>query len=151
MEPKDQVSIAVVEEHQEEMPKEMVIDQVLIANQNHPDLEPWRMLARQKESQDFTLDNGYLTRRDKLVVPDQGILRTELIREVHAGLPTAHPGQDKTYAYLTSRFWWPNMRKDSDQYVKNCLECCSSKVLKDKTPGLLKPLPVPERPWRDSD
>jgi transposase InsO family protein len=35
-----------------------------------------------------------------------------------------------------------------DRFVANCL-CRASKVPRDKTPGLLQPLPVAEQPWRD--
>jgi hypothetical protein len=33
--------------------------------------------------------------------------------------------------------------------VRNCYACNINKILRDKTPGLLKPLPVPERAWQD--
>ena len=35
-----------------------------------------------------------------------------------------------------------------DRYVWNCDGCRRSIIPWDKTPGLLKPLPIPERPWQ---
>jgi hypothetical protein len=34
-------------------------------------------------------------------------------------------------------------------YVKSCTVCTSTKKSKHKPYGLLKPLPIPTRPWRD--
>ena len=35
------------------------------------------------------------------------------------------------------------------RYVKSCHTCSRSKASRDKKQGLLKPLPVPQRRWRD--
>jgi hypothetical protein len=40
------------------------------------------------------------------------------------------------------------MDADIEQFVRNCHACRRSKVPRDKTPGLLRSLPVPERPWQ---
>ena len=37
---------------------------------------------------------------------------------------------------------------DIDRYVRNCDDCRRSIIPQDKTPGLLKPLPILERPWQ---
>ena len=37
---------------------------------------------------------------------------------------------------------------DIDRYIQNCNDCRRSTIPRDKTPGLLKPLPIPERPWQ---
>lgn len=36
---------------------------------------------------------------------------------------------------------------DVERYTVNCHVCRRAKVPRDKTPGLLRPLPVPDRPW----
>ena len=40
------------------------------------------------------------------------------------------------------------MVTDVDRYIWNCDGCRKSTIPRDKTPGLLKPLPIPERPWQ---
>ena len=40
------------------------------------------------------------------------------------------------------------MVMDVDRYIWNCDSCCRSIIFKDKTLGLLKPLPILERPWQ---
>src|SRR3979490_3295843 len=37
---------------------------------------------------------------------------------------------------------------DIEQFVSNCHACRRSKVPRDKTPRLLRPLPIPDRPWQ---
>ena len=40
------------------------------------------------------------------------------------------------------------MDSDIVRFVSNCAACRRSKVPRDKTPGLLRPLPIPDRPWQ---
>ncbi|MCO5558673.1 hypothetical protein L7F22_012259 [Adiantum nelumboides] len=39
------------------------------------------------------------------------------------------------------------LRRDVDAYVKSCLVCQKVKFDRQKAPGLLQPLPIPDRPW----
>ena len=40
------------------------------------------------------------------------------------------------------------MVMDINRYIQNCNNCYRSTIPRDKTLGLLKPLPIPERPWQ---
>ena len=82
------------------------------------------------------------------MVPKVDNLPTALIKEAHDQVSTAHPGQDKTYHLLRPRYFWTGMRADIDRYIRNCHLCRKTRVPRDKTPGFLHPLPIPERPWR---
>lgn len=42
----------------------------------------------------------------------------------------SHPGTRATAKLMTQRFVWPNIRKDSVDYTRRCLECQRSKVLR---------------------
>jgi transposase InsO family protein len=83
-----------------------------------------------------------------VIVPDVAYLRTHLIREVHDQISTAHPGRDKTYRLLKDRYYWKGMLADVERYVRNCHPCRRASSPRDKTPGLLQPLPIPDRPWQ---
>ena len=96
--------------------------------------------------EDWQAEDGQLTYRGRLVVPDVDNLRTRLIAEVHLQKPTAHPGRNKTMGVLKDQYWWPKMQADVSQYIANCHTCHRSQVPRDKPPGLLQPLEVPERP-----
>jgi hypothetical protein len=40
------------------------------------------------------------------------------------------------------------MSKGIRQFVRNCDNCGRTKTWKEQKKGLLKPLPIPERPWQ---
>ena len=124
-----------------------VVDRVLRANRNEPSLETLRIQAA-KSDPHLALHKGTLLYYGKVVVPDVNYLRTHLIREVHDQISTAHPGRDKTYRLLRDRYYWRGMLADVDRYVRNCHPCRRASSPRDKTPGLLQPLPVPDRPWQ---
>ena len=87
-------------------------------------------------------------RYGKLAVPgdDDPTLRTRILHEIYGRLPSAHPRHNKTYVLARSKYWWPRIASDVDRYVANYTTYKASKVLRDKIPGLLHPLPVPPRP-----
>lgn len=123
-----------------------IIDRILLANRYTPSLEALRKQA-QKDDNHFSLEDGLLLYKDKLVVPDTDNLRTLLIREAHDNISTAHPGIRKTLKLLTDRYYWRGISQTVAQYCRNCNTCRRINVPRDKTPGLLHPLPIPSRPW----
>jgi hypothetical protein len=89
---------------------------------------------------------------NKLWVPEKTtdgkiFLRTALIREAHAPKIFAHPGQNKVIKMLNREYYWPRLKQDIRQYIRNCYDCRRNKAPRDKTPGLLHPLPVPDAVW----
>jgi hypothetical protein len=49
---------------------------------------------------------------------------------------------------ILGQYWWPRAAGDIDRYVSNCQMCLSSKKPRDKTPGLLHPIPPPLQSWK---
>lgn len=95
-----------------------------------------------------SISGNKLIFRNRLWVPDDKFLQPMLLQQ-HHDIPTAgHPGRAKTFEILAHRYNWPSMRKDVDQYVANCHYCHCSKALCNALPGFLKPLPMPEAPWK---
>jgi transposase InsO family protein len=93
---------------------------------------------------------GLLTYRGRLCVPDnQGEEITQLMKEVHDQPAGGHPGKHKTLGLLRHGYFWPKMADTVAQYVRNCHTCSRMKHSREKYNGLLKPLPIPERPWLD--
>jgi predicted aspartyl protease len=128
---------------------EALIDQILEANRTHGSMKKGQDKAKNAQENLTISEEGLLLHKGKLVVPEVGFLRTHLIRTVHATQATAHPGQKKTLHLLRDRYYWPSMRQDVEAYVAACKPCRWSHAPRDKTPGLLKSLPVPERAWQD--
>jgi hypothetical protein len=126
-----------------------VTEETLQANRTDPDLDEGRAKARDHVSP-WELVDGLLFYNKKLVIPDgHENLRTRLLRQIHDSTSTAHPGKNKTRTFTKRFYWWPNWASDVDRYVANCHECRRSHKPRDKTPGLLHPLPVPLRTWDD--
>ena len=94
-------------------------------------------------------ENGNLLYRNRKWVPDHEPLRTGLIHAMHASKSTGHPGRNITYQIIAREYFWPSMSNTIRQYVRNCSVCGRIKPWKDGLQGLLRPLPIPERIWKD--
>ena len=81
---------------------------------------------------------------ERLCVPNDGALRTRLIHEFHDTPQGGHFGRDKTVAAMRQRFHWAGMQAQVAQYVQTCDTCQRVKHSRQRTPGLLMPLPIPE-------
>ena len=66
----------------------------------------------------------------QLVLPSQ-YHRTAL-QGVHQDM--GHPGCDRTYNLLQERFYWPSMKNDVTDWVKNCGRCIRRKSIKPIAP-----------------
>ncbi|GBG72937.1 hypothetical protein CBR_g12659 [Chara braunii] len=97
---------------------------------------------------EFELVNGLLfLEKDgnkRLCVPNSESLRSLFLGECHDA--TGHFGYKKTAANLLQRFWWPTMMRDAQLYVDTCQVCQWDKPRTRAPLGLLKPLPILERP-----
>jgi len=92
--------------------------------------------------------DGRLTYRDRIYVPASESLRLQLIQDHHNPPAIGHPGRAKTLELLSRRYYWPSMRKDVERFVRNCHTCRRTKATRHAPYGVLKPLPVPEKPWQ---
>ena len=94
----------------------------------------------------YHADDGALWHGNILCVPDDLTLRTRLLAECHDSITGAHFGRDKTLEAMKSRFEWNGMATAVDKYVSTCDQCQRNKESQQLTPGLLMPLPIPDRP-----
>ncbi|XP_057708757.1 uncharacterized protein tanc1b isoform X4 [Corythoichthys intestinalis] len=73
--------------------------------------------------------------------------RAAVLKWSHTSKFACHPGVSRTFFLLSQKFWWPGMRKDVMDYVSACSVCARGKAVHRAPAGLLRPLPVPSRPW----
>ena len=71
-----------------------------------------------------------------------------IIGEVHTGDLMGHFGRDATLKILGEKFYWPKMRPQVENYIKQCEVCLRSKSTSN-THGKYLPLPIPDGPWID--
>ena len=93
--------------------------------------------------------NNTLYFRDRKYVPNSNSLRLRVIQLAHDSVAGGHPGRAKTYELVSRAYWWPNLYKYVKRFVRNCHVCTRAKPSRQKTQGWLRPLPVPQRRWRD--
>ena len=82
----------------------------------------------------------------RMIVPNDAALRTRILAECHDSVTGAHFGRDKTLAAVKERFAWDGMAGAVERYIATCDSCQRNKPSQQATPGLLMPLPIPERP-----
>ncbi|KAI7808332.1 Pol polyprotein [Triplophysa rosa] len=74
-------------------------------------------------------------------------LRSEVLQWGHSSKLVCHPGNKGTLAAISQRFWWPSVANDVRQFVLACPTCAQWKTPNRPPAGLLRPLPIPSRPW----
>ena len=91
--------------------------------------------------------NGHITYKERLYIPPNAKLRTDIIREHHDTISTGHPGQYKTHELITRDYWWPRILAHVKQYVQSCEPCQRTKVHHEKPHNPLCPHAIPTTPW----
>ena len=84
--------------------------------------------------------NGIILKGDKIALPSN--LQDTAIRLAHRG---AHPGQSGLERRLRYHFFFHNMSKKIEEFVKSCNHC--SMFIDKKTKEPIKPHRVPEKCW----
>ena len=74
-------------------------------------------------------------------------LRQEIFRRLHSHPSAAHPGRDATLFSIRKYYYWPNLRQDVEEWIRNCDTCQHVKIYPRKPHGQLKPIDVTPRPW----
>ena len=122
-----------------------LINKILQQNRSYSSLDKLRQEAKKRNSHSLTLNKeGLLLYRGLLVVPNNKLLRTQLITEAYTPSSSVYPSPSKTIKILRERYWWSSIRIDIIRYISNCREYRAVYRPRDKTPGLLYPLPIPQ-------
>ena len=82
---------------------------------------------------------------NRLFVPTT--MRPKVLEWGHTSLFSGHPGVRRTEELIRRRFWWPSLHADTQSFVAACDCCARNKNVHRSPAGLLRPLPVPSRPW----
>ena len=85
--------------------------------------------------------------RNHLFVPPS--VRGQVLQWGHSSRLACRPGATRTAEFVRRRFWWPTLDADTREIVAACDVCSRSKASHRPPAGLLRPLPIPGRPWSD--
>jgi hypothetical protein len=93
--------------------------------------------------------NNLLHYCQRIWVPNYEPLKLHLLQQYHDVPAAGYPGRSKTLEYLCRNYTWPKMQMDVDRYTCNCHTCQRTKLSRHVLFGVLRPLPIPDRPWQD--
>lgn len=97
----------------------------------------------------FTVDQGQLHYKGRLVIPSSSTVINQLLTEYHNSAVGGHNGGLKTYLRLAEFWYWEGMRKCVTEFVRACAVCQQNKASHQHPAGLLQPLPIPNQIWED--
>lgn len=92
----------------------------------------------------YLLNNGVLYRYNDEVENDEAQLvipteeRAKILHEYHDAPTAGHYGIQRTISRISSRYYWPGMRKQITQHIEKCIECQRYKATNLKPAGLLQ-------------
>jgi hypothetical protein len=84
---------------------------------------------------------------NRVYVADVRNLRLRVMQLCHDHPLSGHYGREKTLDLIRRDYYWPRMREDIADFVRSCATCARTKTPRHKPYGLLKQLPIPDRPW----
>ena len=90
---------------------------------------------------------GFLRLDGHIYVPDSDDLHLRVLQYRHDHPLSGHFGQNWTLELIRRKYTWPSLRTFVKDYVRTCTACTRVKTPRHKPYGLLKQLPVPEKPW----
>ncbi|KAF8751560.1 hypothetical protein RHS01_08341 [Rhizoctonia solani] len=96
---------------------------------------------------DYEMEAGLLFYQGRIVVPDVGTLRTDLLCIFHDSPLAGHPGRQQTLELVSRNYYWPGIRADTYWHVDSCETC--QQIRKPKYASIPpQPLELPSRPWQ---
>ncbi|GKA63783.1 ty3-gypsy retrotransposon protein [Tanacetum coccineum] len=97
----------------------------------------------------YKWEGNVLKRKGKLVVGIDEQLRATIVQHYHADVVGGHSGINVTDHKVKSLFYWKGLHKTVKKCVRECDVCQRNKIDLATYPGLMQPLPIPERIWSD--
>ncbi len=94
----------------------------------------------------FEIKNGMILYNKLIYVPAS--LRLEILNNYHDRPTAGHLGIRRTEELIARNFWWPKMHEEITKFVNSCDQCARNKVNRHKRYDLLRPLEIPDRPWK---
>ncbi len=101
-------------------------------------------------NEEYVVVNGVLYVRTsdvmRLIVPS--CCRPLVLHLAHTVPWAGHLGQQKTYARISSRFYWPTLYTDVQTHCNTCAICQKTGAVSQRGRAPLQPLPVISAPFR---
>lgn len=92
----------------------------------------------------YTLENGSLHYKGRLVLSARSGWIPKLLAEFHNTTTEGHSGVYRTYRRIEQSLYWVGVKRTMTNFVATCLVCQQHKYLASSPQGLLQPLPIPQ-------
>jgi hypothetical protein len=90
---------------------------------------------------------GLLQLDERIYILDIDDLCLRVLQNKHDHPISGHFGQNKTIKLICQEYVWPGLRDFVKSFCKSCTNCLRSKSQRHQPYGLLKQLPILEKPW----
>ena len=87
--------------------------------------------------------NGLITYKERIYIPPNHSLHTDIIKEHYDCTSAGYPGRYKTQELITRDYWWPRIQGQICRYIDGCEPCQRTKVHRDKPHNPLHPHAIP--------
>ncbi|MCO5552286.1 hypothetical protein L7F22_005798 [Adiantum nelumboides] len=104
------------------------------------------MKGQYAEDEDFARIYDRIINGRVMSITHLRVIRPKVLIECYAPPYAGHRGIYATVKAVDTFFYWPTLRRDVDAFVRSCLVCQKVKFDRQKAPGLLQPLPIPDKP-----
>ena len=106
-------------------------------------------LKEQREAlpKHWELEDGLLYYKNRLFIPSNKAILTEIAKGCHDSKVAGHFGKEKKIELVTRNFHWEKLSEWINEYVRSCDECQHNKSRRHAKYGLLQPLEVPYAAW----
>ena len=91
----------------------------------------------------FTLCNGLLLYKDRLVVLRSSSFIPLILTQFHSSPVGGHSGEIKTHQHIAFELYWVRMKFDIAKFVAECEICQRNKSFTASLVGILQPIPLP--------
>ena len=97
---------------------------------------------------DFILNQqGLLLYKNRLYIPNTREIKLSVMDELHKITYSRHSGYQKMITMIRKDSFWPNMKKEVDEYLARCLQFQQVQEEHQHPIGLLQELPIPKWKW----
>jgi hypothetical protein len=85
-------------------------------------------------------------RGSTLVIVNPESIQKGIVDMYHKSTTGGHPGALRTFQQITKDYWWPDLRKYVQAYVKGCATCQQNKTMTRRNNPPINPIFPPENP-----